>query len=201
MKGFTFVEVLVSTMIMAMMLVSLMSFVQLSSDTWRRTDQSINLGAEGSMVVETIRNFAEKSYAMSPAIGDTSNVATFAMMVATGSPEAGNYFFGVVAVRLSIDAGPPRQLIATYTSYSPPGPGQVSFVPGTAENAKYEISLMRFVGSFTEHLATFSATRISKNSMSIYLLLDNAQSGEIYDETNATPTFEATATFYAPGIQ
>ncbi|HNW36685.1 MAG TPA: prepilin-type N-terminal cleavage/methylation domain-containing protein, partial [Candidatus Ozemobacteraceae bacterium] len=198
-QAFTLVEIMISTGIMAMMLVSLLSFVDISAKNWQRTDQSVTLTAEGNAVMEAIRYYVENAASMTPEMDAISNRPRFTIITATGSAELNNFYIGTVSVTLQIQGNSPRVLRTMPGACTAriAGTNQVHFVSSTEVNP-FDIALSRFVGTMSEHIATLTATRRDWDSMEIGLRLESPTAGEVYDVHNATPCFEATSTYFAP---
>jgi prepilin-type N-terminal cleavage/methylation domain-containing protein len=196
-SGFSLAEVIVATAVIALLSVSLLSYVSSAATLWRRSDQVVNFSGDTSAIFDLLRNYTQNSLAMTPSVGNKSNTPTFTVFVATGTP-LGSYFIGTITLKLQVSPYDPSALVATYTAYSPAGTGKITWV-STSETTTQHVSLSRFIGTLTEHLATFTANRISSTAMEFYLRLESPILGEKYDAANATPSFEATATFFAPG--
>ncbi|NLI76284.1 MAG: hypothetical protein GX442_07575 [Candidatus Riflebacteria bacterium] len=198
---------MIATMVMAMMLISLLGFVHITSTTWQRTDQQINLTAEANMVIETLKFYAENAATMTPPYDPTTPQQTgtpsFTIFVATGSIEAGTEFTGTVSVKLQRPPGQPDVLVSTYTTYSPTGAEKITFKTVNEWDGAFGISavsLNRFIGTLTEHLASLTVQRTTMNNLDVYLRLESPSLGETYDATHATPAFEITATLLGPNL-
>ena len=202
-NGFTMLEIMIATVVMAMMIVSLLGFVHITSATWQRTDQQINLAAEAMAVLDSLRYYVANAATMTPhfdsLIPQTTGTPSFVIQVATGSIEANNELTGTITILLRRPAGQPTILVATYTSWSPPGPGKITFVPGTP-TAGNQISGRQFVGTLTEHLASLSVTRRTLFGADVYLRLESPRLGEIHDTNNATPAFEIYTSLFGPNL-
>ncbi|MEW5993741.1 MAG: prepilin-type N-terminal cleavage/methylation domain-containing protein, partial [Candidatus Zixiibacteriota bacterium] len=76
--GFTLMEVVVATVLISAMLVSMLSFVQVAADNWRRTDQTINLTAELNTIDHYFTMQSLEALDISyPAVGVTSYTVKF----------------------------------------------------------------------------------------------------------------------------
>lgn len=201
-QGLSLIEILIATTVMAMMLVSMLGFVQLASAAWQRTDQQVNLAAEAATVLDALRFYVANAATMTPNLDLINPFSTatpsFTIMVATGSIEAGNEYTGTIAIQLRRLPNNPRVLIATYTSFSLPGPGKITWNDaGAGVNV---VKPSRFIGTLTEHLASLTVYRYTLNAADVYLRLESPNLGETYTVANPTPSFEIYTTLVGPNL-
>jgi hypothetical protein len=197
--GLTMVEVLVSTVVMATLLASLLSFVDSATRIWQRTDQNLTLSAEASQILDSLRLYTSIARTVSPIGGSAGDLRVVAF-IATGTPGAPDYRTGLASLLFCPQPDNPRRLIATYTAGSVGwGANPVTFVTN-AETLPQHVSLRRFTGVLTDHLASFSATRINSGQMDIYLRLEAPTADQVArtDPNYATPSYETTSTLFLP---
>jgi hypothetical protein len=195
-------EMMVATVVMAMMLISLLGFIQLTSASWQRTDQQINLAAEGAALLDTLRFYMANAATMTPNLDLANPLSTatpsFTLMVATGSIASGNEYTGTITIELRRLPSNPRVLFATFTSFSPPMAGRITWTNSTGQ--PYYVSPSRFIGTLTEHLASLTVYRYSLNAADVYLRLESPNLGETYTTANPTPSFEIYTTLVGPNL-
>lgn len=69
-SGFTLVEVLVSSIVIAMMMVSIFAFVSYAGEVWQRTQFATTMSNEGQMILDTFdREMSFTTKIISPPIG------------------------------------------------------------------------------------------------------------------------------------
>lgn len=69
-SGFTLVEILVSTMIIAMMMTSIITFVSYGGEVWQRTHFATTLAGEGQMILDSLdREMSFASSIVTPIVG------------------------------------------------------------------------------------------------------------------------------------
>ncbi len=199
-RAFSLVEVVVSTTVLAMMFISLLSYVQLASEVWRRTDRDVTLTSEMGHVFDTFRFLTENASDVDLAVGQSSNLPRIRINVATGTP-SGLYYTGKVRIQVKFDPADPNRLISTYTAFSAPGGSSITFIPGddTSSSDPKEVSLQRYYGTISEHVATFTVRRVASSSLEVFVRLENPEAGVVYDSDNATPSLTATSSFFLPG--
>lgn len=91
-SGSLLVEVLVSTLIIAMMMSTLFGFVSFAGEVWRKTHSTVNLTNEGNMVMDTIER--ELSVALSIVSPTPGNAATSILYTKRISDYQGTPVFG-----------------------------------------------------------------------------------------------------------
>lgn len=199
-SAMTLVEVLVSLTVMSMMMIALLAYVKSASDVWRKTDQIISLTGEASQVFDTLRWYGNRALSVSPSIGNTQSYIKFDIPMASGTWGAANFKTGrMITLFERLPAPDYNVLVATYTAYSTSGPGKITFIGDAAENSPEKVSLLRFIGPVAVHVSEFRATRIATNSLEVFLRLESPIVGEQYEIGGlATPSFEATASFFLP---
>ena len=182
--GFSLVEVVVSVMIIAMMMTSLLTFVSYGGEIWQRNHLHTSLNNEGIMLLDAVEREMSMAVAVSiPAVGD-----------ATGD-----------VLRYKKDvydwAGPPRNKATTpeFRFYLQPGTRIVSsqYVTGTlaapdtttagwavqttdpAGNEVKKLVTKLFDYDLARHVLTFDVTRRSTNRVEVRIVLNlkRAQDG------------------------
>ena len=129
--------------------------------------------------MDTLRYLSGNAIAAGPLDDQPVNSVTFRTLVATGTPGATNYSSGLVDIKvwmptpavdqpLSLDSNKVWQ-----TAVGASGVYSLDFVETETPGDPSRVSYRRFVGSLTQHIATFTATRVSTYSMQIFMRLVN----------------------------
>ncbi|MFZ2958660.1 MAG: prepilin-type N-terminal cleavage/methylation domain-containing protein [Candidatus Ozemobacteraceae bacterium] len=129
-QGFSLIEVMVATAMIASMIIALLSFVSIGADVWRRADQTITLSSEAEMINTYLRNATlATTKVILPAVGGSGSTFQFDLPVATGTPSVpSQYYAGSATIRVTKSGtGPSWNLVATYTALSNVGTNKVTF--------------------------------------------------------------------------
>ncbi len=186
-------EVMVATVLISAMLISLLSFVQVAADNWRRADQSINLTAELNTIDQHFINQAIEAFDITyPPVGVTSYTLKLKRQIASGTFGTSDYRSAWIEMRHTLSPGT-RILSAKLGSSWATAPVTVSVTDIGPNN----INSTRYMASLSSHLAVASFTRTATNSVRLFVRLE----APVYQDTNATPTLEATMTYYFPNLQ
>lgn len=186
-------EVVVATVLISAMLVSMLSFVQVAADNWRRTDQTINLTAELNTIDHYFTMQSLEALDISyPAVGVTSYTVKFWRTVATGTLGTTNYYTGKLELVHTVLPG-----TKILTSKSGSTQALPPVVIGVADSVPTTINRYRYLASLSAHVGVASFTRLATNTVRLFVRLEAPR----FADDTATPTLEATMTYFFPNVQ
>lgn len=80
--GFSLVEIVVSTAIIAFLMTSLFNYVSMAGTVWQKTHESITLSNEGNVLLDTIeKELWESAIVLAPAVGTATSVLSYSRRV------------------------------------------------------------------------------------------------------------------------
>lgn len=183
-RAYTAVEVLVATTVLAMMSVTLLSFVSFASEVWRRGQQKANLIGFSRIVKDSLqRDLSQTINVISP---DPESVGP-AMKYELPVRAFGTNSLGLMTVAIEHDTANRILNRRLTTSTFPISDG--ADVSGSVTRSRYEYVLIRDCASFT-------VTRPSSWTVDVYL---GVQSLPLGGNTSMEASNEATMTFLIPG--
>lgn len=187
MAGFTLFEVLMASIVFAMMAGSLLSYVQYGSAAWKKGQQRMTVSSSFRMVSNTIqRDLQQADKVIAPALKQTSTRLKYDIPVlATGT------YLGTATLALEwlpVDRILQRRVLTTSTNVSNVlGPVSAEVTgPSTTNSA---LAGYKFV--IARDVATFSVTRVSTWSVDVAVGIESSMSGdeERVENKLATMTF------------
>ena len=189
--GFSLIEVVISTTVMAVMIVGLLSYVQFGSELWVKGERTITMNNNARAVSEAIsRDLTLASDIIEPTLGVTSTQLRYVVPMATGT------YYGTVKITLS--KGTDNVLKRSAPAFT-----VVNLITSGAETTN-KILKSRLEYPLAKDVATFVVTRISTWSVVVDLGLESIKFGhETGTDENPTDTvkLEASYTFLIPGVQ
>ncbi|HOY66567.1 MAG TPA: type II secretion system protein [Candidatus Ozemobacteraceae bacterium] len=181
--AFTMVEVLVASMVFALMAVSLLSYVQSGSEIWRRGHQRMSVSSYFRTISQTIqRDLQQADKVVVPALNQTTSAFKYDIPIFKNKAYIGT---GTLSLKwISTD----RTLLRDLFSVTP----TLTIVPTSAdETAVNQIGRDRFKFILARDVATFSATRVSSWSVNVAIGIQSSMGGgeELVEGQLATMTF------------
>ena len=80
--GFSLVEIVVSTAVIAFLMTSLFNYVSMAGTIWQKTHETITLSNEGNMLLDTIeKDLWESAMVAMPTVGATSSILQYSKRV------------------------------------------------------------------------------------------------------------------------
>ncbi|MBI3039198.1 prepilin-type N-terminal cleavage/methylation domain-containing protein [bacterium] len=189
--GFTLIEVMVSTLITATMIIALLSYVKAGSDLWKKGEQTVNLSARSRVIFDLVsRDLAYATRVASPAINDYSASwasLTYDIPIGTGT------FYGTGTFQLDF-ASKARTLTRKWKDYSF---GTANIVASTTNEAAATSKICRFRHEYlvARDVEAFSVSHPTAFSVIIGVRLSSITKD---DENNPEQVYEATNTFIVP---
>jgi len=170
--AFTMVEVLVASVVFAMMAISLLSYVQYGSEVWKRGHQRINVSSYFRAVSSAIqRDLQQADKVISPIVGQTSSSLKYDMPIFKNKVYANGT--GTLALAWSSSDHTLRRSLIQVKS--PP----LAIVTGTTlEAAANSINRERYEFIVARDVATFTATRVSSWTMNIAIGIESNMGGD-----------------------
>ncbi|NLI76273.1 MAG: prepilin-type N-terminal cleavage/methylation domain-containing protein [Candidatus Riflebacteria bacterium] len=189
--GFTLIEIVIATTVMALMVVSLLSFVSFGSDIWQRGEQAMNLTNSYRGIAELITSDMMGATALRNPV-EGGGVATFLeydLTIASGPT------IGTATFQVQWDS-PTRTLRRKIMAVPAPSAAiAAALVPTVAdESTSTKIARTRYEFIIARNVATFAVTRLSNWTVAVQVGLQSV-------EFNSSDTAElcATNTFLAAG--
>ncbi|HEY9070530.1 MAG TPA: prepilin-type N-terminal cleavage/methylation domain-containing protein [Candidatus Ozemobacteraceae bacterium] len=180
--AFTMVEVLVASMIFALMAVSLLSYVQSGSEIWRRGHQRMSVSSYFRVITQTIqRDLQQADRVDIPALNQTGNAFKYDIPIFKNKAYVGT---GTLSLKwIASD----RTLLRDLFSVNP----TLTIVPTSAgETAVNQIGRDRYKFIVARDVATFTATRVSSWSVNVAIGIQSSMGGEeLVEGQLATMTF------------
>ena len=196
-RGFTLMEIMVATILIAAMMISMLSFVQVAADNWRRTDQTLTLNSEFNTIDHYLNNISmEVTKIASPTVaGGTISSMSYDLPVMTRNAGAGGYFIGSLSLRLLISPSSKYFQARVFAKSPNAAPYSIIWTSG-AETPPQTINETRYNASLSSHVTVARFTRVASNQVRLYVRLE----APVYLEEMATPTLEATMTYFFPNV-
>jgi len=169
--AFTMVEVLVASVVFAMMAISLLSYVQYGSEIWKRGHQRINVSSYFRAVSNTIqRDLQQADKIIIPAVGQVSSSLRYDMPIFKNKV----YANGTGTLTLAWSSSD-RTLRRSLVQVKSP----LTIVTGTVlEAAANSINKERYDFIVARDVATFTATRVSSWTMNIAIGIESNMGGD-----------------------
>lgn len=161
--GFTLVEVIVATTVMAFMMVALLQFVSFAGEVWQRTHQAVTLSTEGNALLDTIeRELAAAKVITSPMPGAAA--ANSVRFIKTVSDYQGTPVKGDAGLEILWDA--PNKIVKTQIIALP-----TTWTSATTGGAKVMDTDM-YNYPLTRNVIDFQVIRTSTNLIDFYVKIE-----------------------------
>lgn len=181
-------EVVVSTTILALMIVSLLSFVQFASILWRKGEQTIMIANNSRMVMEALNRDCYRAVAIRyPRFSDGQiGSLTIDVPISTGT------YNGTGTIKFEVETG--GILWKRLTDFS--GSGGIAGALAD-EDAPQEIYRGRYEYPVARDVTSFTVTRLSSWTINVALSVRS----EVFSSDADVTEFGATSTFLMPGVE
>ncbi|GAB4281591.1 MAG: hypothetical protein Kow0029_26790 [Candidatus Rifleibacteriota bacterium] len=189
-RGFNLAEVVVASAVIALMMVSLIGYVQSASSLWKKSHEIISLSNEGISLLDFIeREIWEAKSITSPAIGDSASSIVYSKIVSDYQEPTPNLFELDFEIAFNATTGSASARILTTT------PKWTDATFGAAANGwsidtspgSKKIVLSRYNFDIARNLKSFSVARTANRLLEVKISLEAPKANE---ETPRELTFK-----------
>ncbi|NLI76277.1 MAG: hypothetical protein GX442_07540 [Candidatus Riflebacteria bacterium] len=167
-RGFSLVEVVVATTVMALMIVSFLSFVQFAGDAWERSQMTINLVSEANLVLDFIERELDGAVAVDvPQPGDPATYTLrYGKWVYDGvSPPPASLTFEVVWPYAWTGVATTTLMARILTTGDPRFTGSGWATGNTVTNNTVDVD--RYNYELGRHIASFAVRRLGSRKLEV----------------------------------
>ncbi|MBU1105101.1 MAG: prepilin-type N-terminal cleavage/methylation domain-containing protein [Candidatus Riflebacteria bacterium] len=178
-SGFTLVEVLVSSIVIAMMMMSILGFVAYASEVWQRTHFATTLASEGQMLLDTFdREMSFASAIISPNVGAPATSTIIYKRTVFDYNRANS----TASCSFRIEKHPTERRV--YSKYNEGTLDTLWTVANDPANVAKQLARSRHNYDLGRHVDTLEITRVSANRVDVRVVLKSRRLDDEFETEN-----------------